>query len=106
MAAVARRSRANRPMRRISGPAAARQTLPIPISSSRPRLVADMNSPHTLRRGKAALLDQRDAAPGARQPDGRRTARRPGADHDDVELPGGVFTRHLLLSRHPQRTNG
>ena len=47
-------------------------------------LVAEMNSPQTLRRGNAALFDQRDRPPGARQQPRRRRAGRPAADDDRV----------------------
>ena len=40
-----------RPTRRISGPASARQASPMSNLSRSPRLLAEMYSPHTLRRG-------------------------------------------------------
>ena len=64
-ACVPRRSTSppKNPTRRISGPASARHASPMPSRSSKARLVAEMNSPHTLRRGNRGLFDDGDAQP-------------------------------------------
>jgi hypothetical protein len=50
-------------MRRISGPASFRQASPMSNLSRRAMLVAEMNSPHTLRRGNSAFSTIATARP-------------------------------------------
>src|SRR5438132_11909103 len=51
MSAAIAQSRANNPTRRTSGPASSVNAAATPSSTSSGRLVAERNSPHTLRRG-------------------------------------------------------
>ena len=52
--AVALRSPASNPTRRVGGPPSLRSSGPTPIASSTGSVVAETNSPHTLRLGNAA----------------------------------------------------